>query len=185
MSYSTYEKKSKIFSSLERLPFFSKLYVFQQLLRCYRSEQITSTVVVRIPFGPLQIFPWGLSDSIIREKQGQNNFFLERLPFFSKPYVFQQLLRCYRSDLITCTKSVGIFFGPLQTVPWVLSPSIIREKSQNLFFTRKIAFFQKFVFNNLLDSLKFDLITSAVRLKLPRGLLQSVLWDLSYSITRL
>ena len=181
----TRKKRPELFFHWKDCLFLSKVCVFQQPLRCYRSEQITSTVVVRIPFGPLQIFPWGLSDSIIREKQGQNNFFLERLPFFSKLYVFQQLLRCYRSDLITCTKNVGIFFGPLQTVPWVLSPSIIREKSQNLFFTRKIAFFQKFVFNNLLDSLKFDLITSAVRLKLPRGLLQSVLWDLSYSITRL
>ena len=59
-----------------------------------------------------------------------------------------------------------------------MSYSIIREKGQNFFSLERLPFFQKFVFNNLLDFLKFDLITSAVKLKLPRGLLQSVLWDL-------
>ena len=119
-------------------------------------------------------------------KKGQNFFSLERLPFFSKLCVFQQLLRCYRSDVITSTVIFGIPFGPLQNVPWGLSHSIIREKRPKSFFHWKVCFFfQKFVFNNLLDLLKFGLITSAVKLKLPRGLIQGVLWELSYSITRL
>ena len=152
LSYSTYEKKSKIFSSLERLPFFSKLYVFQQLLRCYRSDLITSTKIVGIPFGALQPIPWVLSPSVIREKKAKTFFSLERLPFSSKLCVFQLLLRCYRSDVITSTVIVGIPFGPLQNVPWGLSHSIIREKMAKSFFDWKVClFFQKFVFNNLLD----------------------------------
>ena len=175
-----------MFSSLERLPFLSKLYVFQQLLRCYRSDLITSTKIVGIPFGALQPVPWVFSPSVIREKKAKTFFSLERLPFFSKHCVFQRLLSCYRSDVITFTVIVGIPFVTLQNVPWGLSHSIIREKGPKSYFHWKVClFFQKFVFNNLLDFLKFDLITSAVKLKLPRGFLQSTFGDLSYSITRL
>ena len=169
-----------------KIAFFSKVWVFQQLLRCYRSDLRTCTKIVGILFGPLQIVPWGLSHSIIREKMAKTFFSLERLLFFSKLCVFQQLLRCYRSDVITSTVIVRIPFGPLQNVPWGLSHSIIREKGPKSFFHWKVClFFQKFVFNNLLDFLNFDLNTSAVKLNLPRGLLQSVHWDLSFSITRL
>ena len=155
LSYSTYEKKSKIFSSLERLPFFSKLYVFQQLLRCYRSDLITSTKIVGIPFGALQPIPWVLSPSVIREKKAKTFFSLERLPFSSKLCVFQLLLRCYRSDVITSTVIVGISFGPLQNVPWGLSHSIIREKNGKIFFwLESLPFFSKICFQQPLRFLK-------------------------------
>ena len=119
-------------------------------------------------------------------KKGQNFFFTGKIALFSKLCVFQQLLRCYRSDVITSTVLVQITFGPLKNVPGGLSHSIIRQKGPKSFFHWKVClFFQKLVFNNLLDFLKFDLNTSAVKLNLPRGLLQSVHSDLSYSITRL
>ena len=95
LSYSItrlYEKKAKIFFSLERLPFFSKIYVFKKPLRRYRNVILTSTVIVRIPSVPLQTVLWGLSHSIIQEKTGQITFLLERLLFFSK-ICFQQPLR--------------------------------------------------------------------------------------------
>ena len=141
-----------MFSSLERLPFFSKHCVFQQLLSCYRSDVITSTVIVGIPFGTLQNVPWGLSPSVIREKKAKTFSSLERLPFFSKHCVFQQLLSCYRSDVITSTVNVGKPFEPLQIVPWGFSHSIIRErKGQNNFLLERLLFFQKFeFFNNFL-----------------------------------
>ena len=120
-----------------------------------------------------------------REK-GQNFFFTGKIAFFFKTLCFPTTSWCYRSDVITSTVIVRILFGPLQNVPWGLSHSIIREKGPKSFFHCKVClFFQKFVFNNLLDFLNFDLNTSAVKLNLPRGLLQSVHWDLSFSITRL
>ena len=181
-----WEKKAKIFFSLERLPFFSKFCVFKQPLRCYRIDLISSTVIVGLPFGALQTVPGVLSPSIIREKKAKTFFHWKDWLFFSKLCVFQQLLRCYRSDVITSTVIVGTPFGHFQNVPWGLSHSIIREKMPKAFFHWKVCLFiQKFVFHNLSDFLKFDLITSAVKLKLPLGLLQSVVWDLSYSITRL
>ena len=143
---------------------------------------------VKLLRGLLQSVLWDLSYSITRlyEKKTKIFFSLERLPFFSKIYVFKKPFRCYRNVILTSTVIVRIPSVPLQTVPWGLSHSIIREnKAKSFFSLESLPFFQKFVFNNLLDSLKFDLIISAVKVKLPRGLLQSVLWDLSYSITRL
>ena len=142
-----YTKKSpKTFLHWKDCLFLSKVCVFQQPLRCYRSDLITSTVFVGLPFGPLQFVPWGLSHSIIRERKGQNNFLLERL-LFSKICVFQQLLRCYRSDLITSTVIVGIPFGHLQNVLWGLSHSIIREKMPKSFFHWKVCLFFKNLFS--------------------------------------
>ena len=132
-----------------KIAFFSKVCVFQQLLRCYGSDLRTCTKIVGVLFGPLQTVPWVLSASIIREKKAKTFFSLERLLFFSKLCVFQQLLRCYRSDVITSTVIVGIPFEPLQIVPWGLSHSIIRERmGQNNFLLERLLFFQKFVFFN-------------------------------------
>ena len=136
---------------------------------------------------------WSLTNCLLSSvtfdytrKKGQNFFFTGKIAFFSKLCVFQQLLRCYRSNVIASTVLVRIPFGPLKNVLGGLSHSIIREKGPKSFFHWKVClFFQKFVFNNLLDFLKFDLNTSAVKFNLPRGLLESVHWDLSYSITRL
>ena len=75
-------KKAKIFSYWKDC-FFSKICVFQQLLRCYRIDLTTSTVNVGLPFGPLPIAFWGLSHSIIREKTGQS-FVSGHKAFFEK-----------------------------------------------------------------------------------------------------
>ena len=106
------KKKVKIFSSLETLPFFQNFF-FQQPLRCYRNDLLTSTVIVRILFGPLWIVTWGLSHSIKREKLGQNLFFTGKVAFFFKKLCFQQPRRCYRNDLVTATVIVKKPCGPL------------------------------------------------------------------------
>ena len=49
-----YEKKRTIIFGLERLPFFFKILCFQQPHRCYRNDLITSTVLEKLQFGPLQ-----------------------------------------------------------------------------------------------------------------------------------
>ena len=146
LSYSItrlYEKKAKIFFSLERLPFFSKIYVSKKPLRCYRSDIITSTVIVRIPSVPLQTVPWGLSHSIIQKKTDQNTFLLERLLFFQK-FVFNNLWDSQNFVLITSAVIVRLPRGPLKSVPWGLSYSIKREKTGQIFVSGQKAFFEKF-----------------------------------------
>ena len=136
-----------------KIALFFKNLCFQQPLRCYRNDLITSAVIVRIPFGPLQIVPWGVSHSIIREKRGQNLFFSGKFAFFFKNLCFQQPRRSWRFELVTCTvvaRKPTIPCGPLYIVRWGLSYSIIRPKlGQNLFITERLPFFQKFMFCNL------------------------------------
>ena len=77
------------------------------------------------------------------------------------------------------------FFWTLSKCPLRFVTLDYTKKKAKIFFSVEILpFFSKICFQQPLEFLKFDLITSAVKLKLPRGLLQSVLWDLSYSITR-
>ena len=139
--YRQYEEKklANIFSSPERLPFF------QQPLRSWNYGLITSRVLIKIPFGPLEVVSWRFPCSIIREKIGQNLFFTGKIAFFFKNFCFQQPLGSCRKGLITSTAIVLILFGPVLIFPWGLSHSIVREKiGQNLFFTVKIAFFSIF-----------------------------------------
>ena len=133
-------KKAKIFFSLEILPFFSKI-CFQQPLEFLKFDLITSAVKLKLPLGLLQSVLWDWSYSITRlyeKKRPKSFFFTRKVAFFSKLCVFKQPLRCYRIDLTSSTVIVGLPFGALQTVPWVLSPSIIREKRAKSFFSLEI-----------------------------------------------
>ena len=71
---------------------FFKNFCFQQPLRCYRNNLVTSKKFVRDFCGPLQIVAWGSSHSIMRERIGQNLFFAGRLPYFSENCVYNNLL---------------------------------------------------------------------------------------------
>ena len=73
--------------------FFSKNLCFQQPLRCYRNDLIYYTVIVRVPFGPLQCVAWGLSHSILRENIGHSTFFTRIIAFLFENLCFQQPLR--------------------------------------------------------------------------------------------
>ena len=189
LSFVTFDytrKKGQNFFSLERLPFFSKLCVSQQLLRCYRSDVITSTVIVGISFGPLQNVPWGLSHSIIPKKNAKIFFSLESLPFFSKN-CFPQPLRFF--------KIWSYYFrSETQITSWtltkcclrfvILDNSIIGEKEAKIFFSlEKLPFFSKFcVFKQPLRCHRIDLISSTVIVGLSFGPLPIVFWGLSHSI---
>ena len=134
--------------------FFSKLCVFQQLLRCYRSDVITSTVIVGTRFEPLQNVPWGLSHSIIREKRPKSFFSLESLPFFSKI--------CFQEPLWFFKIWSYYFHSETQNTSWtltkcslgfvILDNSIIGEKKAKIFFSLEwLPFSQEFMFpKNLL-----------------------------------
>ena len=65
-------------------PFFLKNVIFHQPLRSWRIDLITSTVFVGTPIGLLQFVPWGLSHSILREKETPINFIQWKVAFFSK-----------------------------------------------------------------------------------------------------
>ena len=91
MFYFTRRKRPKSFLHWKDCLFLQNFF-FQQLLRSWRNGLITSTVNVRILFGPLQIVLRGLSNSIIGEKIGQKVFFTRKFAFFWKLF-FQQSLR--------------------------------------------------------------------------------------------
>ena len=182
----TRKKGQNLFFSLERLPFFKAL-CFQQPLGFLRIWPYYFRSKIRVPRGHLQsvFLRFVILDNSIMREKGQDLFFTRRIAFFSKIYVFKKPLRCYRSDLMTSTVIVRIPCGPLQSVPWDLSYSIIREKGQNLFFTGKIAFFSKLcVFKQPLRCYRNDHITSTLILGLLFGPLSIMFWGLSHSIKR-
>ena len=56
-----------------------------------KNDHMTSTVSVRILFGPLRNVLRGLSHSILREKVGPNIFFHLKEALFSKNFVFNNI----------------------------------------------------------------------------------------------
>ena len=135
-----------------KFAFFFKSFCFQQLLRYYRINPVTSTVIVKKLCWPDQGVNWGLSHSWMRQKIGQNLFFTGKFAFSFKKLCFQQLLMCYRINPVTSTVIVKIPCGPSYIVPWGMSHSRMREKKgQKLFSLESLPFFSKVrVFNNFL-----------------------------------
>ena len=81
------KKKGQNIFFTGQVDFFFKNLCFQQPIS-HRNDLITSTVKVKLRFGPLQVVPWGLSQSITGEKKKPTFFSsIERLPFFKK-FVF-------------------------------------------------------------------------------------------------
>ena len=81
------------------------------------------------------------------KKNWPKNFSQWKICLFFKKLCFQQHIKSWRNDLIASTVIVRLVFWPLKTVPWGLSNSNIRERSQSFFLTGNIAFFSKFVFS--------------------------------------
>ena len=108
---------------------FFKNFCFQHPLRCYKSDLLTSTAIVRIPCRPLEYVPCALTHSILRKNKGQIFLYTGKLASFFENLCFPHPLRCYRSDLLTSTEIV----------------------SQSSFFTGNFALLSKnCFFNNLL-----------------------------------
>ena len=87
LKFVTNENKRKIgqnFSFTEKIDFFFKILCFQQPLRWCRTDIVSSTLIVKIHFGPKQFFFWGLSQPIIGQKLAKTFPSLKRLPFFQK-----------------------------------------------------------------------------------------------------
>ena len=103
------KNRPKIFLYWKVCLFFN--LCFQQPLRCYRNDLVSSIVFVRTPCWASQIVSWGLSHSKMGEKIGQKLFSLEIMHFFFESLCFQQPRRCYRNDLVTSTVIVKISCG--------------------------------------------------------------------------
>ena len=103
------KKKAKFFSSLKRLLFF-QIICFQQPLRCYRNDLVTSPVIVR------RLLDYNLPPSFVpldnaRKKRPKSFLHWAGCLFFKK-LCFQRPVP-HRTDLITSTVSVILPCGPL------------------------------------------------------------------------
>ena len=90
--------------------FFSKVCVFSNLLGPQK-ELITSTLKIRISFWLFWMVFWALSISTIRKIIGQIHFLTEKIAFFQKKCVLNNLLGSQRIDLIICTNIAMIRCG--------------------------------------------------------------------------
>ena len=138
--------------------------------------------MVKKPWGNLQTVLWGLSHSIIREKEGHNFFLTGKIAFFLEKMFFQQPLKSWRNDLITSTVNVKRPRGHLQTVPGGLSQVIRRWKfSQKLLSAWEQLIYEKILALDLLGPRdKFLLFAENLSNK-PCGPWKNVSWSLSCS----
>ena len=95
-----------------KIAFFFKNSCFQQPLGSWRNDVLTSTLIVTLPCGPLQVVSGSLSCTKIREEVGQN-LFTGKIAFFFKNLCFQQPLGSWRNFLITSTLNVKLPCRPL------------------------------------------------------------------------
>ena len=100
-----------------------------------------------------QGYLWTLTNCPVRSitldnarKRRPKSFLHWKVCFFFQKFVFQQPLRCYRNDLVTCTVFGRIPCRPLQIVPWDFSQSILWKKEAKVFYLLEVLpFFQNFV----------------------------------------
>ena len=160
-------------SFARKITFFYKSFCFQQPLRCYRIDLVTSPVFVR------RLLDYNLPLSFVTldnaRKNRPNLFFTGQVAFFFKSLCFQQPIS-HRNDLITSTVKIKLLFGPLQIVPWGLSQSITGEKKKGNFFSSRkrlqgCLFSKNLCFHQPLESLRNDVMTSTVNVILPCGTL--------------
>ena len=138
----------KIFLHRKSCLLFKKLR-FQQPLKSWRTDLITSTVNVKRPCGQLQTVPGGLSQLIIRWKVSQKLLSAWEQLIFGK-FLAIDILGPRETTLSIAKQVSNRPCGPSKIDSWPLLCSRNWEKiGQNLFFTGNIDFFLKiFVFNN-------------------------------------
>ena len=130
-----------VFSS-EKFAFFFKNLCFQQFRKCYRYDLITSTVIVKIPFGPLQIVPWGLSHSKIRENKAK--IFCHREASLLLKSLVLEYFRSSRNDHIVFAQYLSNdLLNPYKVVSWLLFFSILREEKATIFFSMEFLPFSR------------------------------------------
>ena len=181
-------------SKRKKLPnflFFGKIasfqkYAFSSTSWVQKNALIISTVIVRIAFEPLQIINGGLSHSIMREKIGQsllpreNSLFLKNLVLdFLGPKEMIISLAQYLSENHVYSYKLfpEVFFV-------VCHVKYYEKKQVKVFFTWKIASFQKFAFSSTSWVQQNALISSTVIVRIAFEPLRIINGGLSHSIMR-
>ena len=83
--------------------YFFKNLCFQQPLRCYRNDLLTSRVLVRIPCEPFYIVHYDLLQSIMTQNLRQFFFLHWKVCLFFRKIVFSTTSWCYRIIPVTST----------------------------------------------------------------------------------
>ena len=126
-----------------------------------KNDLITCTITVTKIFRRLSFVPWGFLYLILRENFLQNLFFVGIEVFFVNHLCFQQPLRCYGTDLITCTMTAIIICGVKQNVACCLPYSVTR-KSPKIVFLREESLFLRICFHRPRGSQRSALITCTI-----------------------
>ena len=126
---------------------------FYRPLRSQRNHLIICTIIVNMACVPIQYVQWHFSCSIKREKTGQKLFFTGKIAFVFKTLCFQQPFMSKKHALISSRVNVKKICGPVKTVTWCFSHSIIRGRiGQRHLSPWKKLFFEKFVSIDLLGA---------------------------------
>ena len=176
-------KSLQLFFFTENIAFFFKKLYFQQFPRCYRNDLITSTVIVKTPFGSSKNVHWGWKHSISREKIGEIFFvawtiaFFRKLVFSTTSHVLKNFSHRFHS------KCQNNFWTFQKCSLRLLILDNFRKSLQLIFFTEDNAnFFKKLCFQQFHKCYRNDLITSAVIVRIPFGPLQVFTWGLWHAI---
>ena len=127
--HSILPEKNRLESFLHwKVCLFLKNLYFQQPLRCYRNDLVTSPSNCQKALLTLIIRPLGLVTLDTSRKITLEAFLQWKCCLFFNSLCFQQPLMCYRNDLVTSTVIVRIACWPLYFIPWDLLHSILRER---------------------------------------------------------
>ena len=142
-----YEKKYATIFFRGTFAFFFKNLCFQQPLRYYRNDLITSSVFVRISFRLLQIVTWCLWYSIIRERNTSISLVTGKIAFFRKFWFSTSKILRKWSYRLQNTPQIALCALKSCSLTFVMF-DIFKEITPQGFFSLKILpFFQKFVFS--------------------------------------
>ena len=120
---------------------FLKHCVFNQHLRCHGNDLITSTVTVKLHVGPLQIVSWGLSHSIIPEKNVKFFCNWKDIVFFWKNVVLD-FLGPKEKILSLAQYLLNYPVCPYKLFLHIFNVRYYQEKWANNFSYREISFFR-------------------------------------------
>ena len=139
----------------------------------------------QITFSTIQIVSWGFFPIKLQKNRPIPFLHWRACLFLLEILCFQQHLRSWRIDHVTCKMFVKTTCGRLNVVACCLSYSIKRGKRVTSFFTAKIVFFfESLCFQQPFRCYRNDLLTSRVIVGRLFGPSKIVLWAFLNSMIR-